>query len=129
MNNLSWLLYFGDIAGSLSSFFGWMSAPIFVLMIGFIVAGAINMLDCGPDHHEYVVYWTMRNIGLKIFMPMFFGFAILACIIPSKETVYLIAASEAGETVVKSETGKKALDAVNRYLDRVAPVKKDEDSN
>lgn len=127
MNTLSWLLYLGEISGSLSSFFGWISAPIFVLTGFCLFMGMYHMMEAEPDSRDYQLAKTVRDVGLKIFMPMFFAFAIISTILPSKETVYLIAASEAGQEVITSPTGKKALEAVNRYLDSVNPDRKDDE--
>ena len=48
----------------------------------------------------------------------FFIFVIcLEIIIPSTKTMYLIMGSEVGEEVIKSETGQRVQDAINKKLD------------
>ena len=50
---------------------------------------------------------------------------VVSLAVPSKDTVYAIAASEVGEEIVKSETAGKAVKALNAWLDKqIAPTEK-----
>ena len=124
MNTLSWLLWLADVSGSLSSFFGIVCIPIFIALLVFIIGGYVSEHDGRIE-----LAARMKKVGFGFFLPLFFVCAIISCILPSKDTVYLIAASEAGEAAITSPTGQRALAAVNRYLDSVAEDKEEEKTN
>jgi len=120
MNDLSWLLYLGDVSGSISHFFGFFGFVLFIVG-GIATFGAfIALADDSLSDTSINSVKSAKNFGI---FAVIFGFFLMvaATLLPSKETVYLIAASEAGEEVVTSKTGQKAIDAVNRYLDSVTP--------
>jgi hypothetical protein len=91
MNSLSWLLYLADIVGNIQGLLG------FVAFIGGIslVFMAI-FFGIEDDSFERVGRILRRYLWLPIVA------AFLATVIPSTNALYLIAASEAGETVVTS---------------------------
>lgn len=97
MNNLSWMIYFADIAGSFGTVLSMIAVVLFMLTIGVFV------------HHEEADY-RLLSVSLVT--------AFLACIIPSSSTIYAITASEMGEEVLNSETGGKAIRALDAWLDR-----------
>lgn len=106
MNNLSWLLYLSDVADNLCMLFG-------------------MLLTCSVV--VYFVYAALYVIGTHRFPKVLWPIWIIVCLsivsvfIPSKSTVMMIAASQAGEQFAKTPAvnniSKKALDAINTYLD------------
>lgn len=51
------------------------------------------------------------------YLPHFFlACTLLAAIIPSRDTIYLIAGSEAGEAVVTSEAGQEILEDIQEVI-------------
>lgn len=106
MNNLSLLLYAADVFSSLG---------VFLFAIGFLgtIAGAILFLmsldeDPGFDvvrPYRHTIFYTLTLMGV-------------ACLFPSKDTMYAIAASEMGEEVLKSGVGTRATKALEAWLDR-----------
>lgn len=113
MNNLSWLLLIGDIVQNISitisllSFFG---------LFGFLGLGFVRCLI--GDSFE--AGWPIAKIGLWIFIPMI----IVTTLIPSKQTIYMIAASEMGETVINSPETKKMFDLLkSKVEEQLAPIK------
>jgi hypothetical protein len=134
MNKLSWLLYLADLAGGLKSMFGWLC--VFIVVISSILViirlcAALNMelamkqaaLYGGGDkvpllltNWAAAIQHSIRTtiIGTIFFVICFFGHFAM----PSRETVLGIAASEMGETALKTETGNKAVAALNAWLDR-----------
>lgn len=112
MNNLSLLIYLADVAGDLNSFFvGTTFISIVVFLI--VLVAAIPMAEEHTSKDEWEL-WRKWFLGVPIVFCVSF---ILSALTPSQETVYAIAASEMGEELVQSETGGKAVDALNSWLD------------
>lgn len=115
MNDLSWFLYFADVLPNLSSALG------FLLGVS-IVFGGIGMV--------FLTIWTFTSEfesaseRVKTFVPklqkwlvsMFFIMGTLWVLIPSKETIYLIAGSEAGEYVVNTPEAKAILSDIQEVI-------------
>ena len=108
MNDLSWFLYLADVLPNLASSLGLTSA---VLAIG----GGFGL-----------IWWYIGSFVDKDVVPVpkplfavWFPAALiaLACsLVPSKETIYLIAGSEAGEAVVTSEQGQEVLSDIQEII-------------
>lgn len=118
MNNLSWLIYLADVAGSISTVGTLIS-------VGSFIGGVVVMIGMATD------YPSRKNEAWPAAWP-FFKWAIIAALIvtpiPSKSSLYAIAASEMGEEVIKSETAGKAMKALDAWLDRqIAPEKAESD--
>lgn len=66
--------------------------------------------------------WVRPSLWKAIKAPTFtaIGCALVMVFTPSANTVYAIAASQAAERVIKSPTVTKAVNALNRWLDRQA---------
>jgi len=133
MNSLSWLLYFAGIAGPLSSALNQLAV---IMLLGFaaaVVAGLITYASTSTssydDEDDRKTKAQIRGVVNKYakILPKWLALPLIcmvvSSVIPPKETLYLIAASEVGEQVVTSPTMTKAIDALNRLLDGVA-VKK-----
>ena len=102
MNSLSWLLYLADVIGNLSGVFI-LLAFIFggcTIFWGFAKACAIVDNDEGAGDFARAFAFTPW---------LFVLFLFLSAVTPSKDTIYLIAGSEAGEAVVTSEAGQEIL--------------------
>lgn len=84
-----------------------------VLLVMSIIR-AIHANDCLYDDKAAAVYNSCKKT-IKIVCVLF----VIACLLPSRQTVYMVAGSELGETALKSETGAKAVKALNRYLDGI----------
>lgn len=134
MNSLSWLLYFAGIAGPLSNALTNLAILGFVVIVIATIAGATlygfasersrydsEDTKAAKDGVKASLRKALKQLPRWVVLPVIFS--IVGAAIPPKETLYLIAASEVGETVVTSPTMTKAIDALNRLLDGVA-VKK-----
>ena len=112
MNDLSWLIYLADVCDGLGAFFGCLA---FILLPASVVWGivvfAVHMDRCPEETKK-----TAMSFWWVPFLAVIAG--LLMCLTPSKDTVYAIAASEVGEKVIESPTAKKAVDALNAWLDR-----------
>lgn len=104
MNTLSWFLYFAGIAQELK---------VLVIIIGSIfgIGGGMMLLFSLVEQAKPVFSPTK---------PLIVGLVLLlfGALLPSSNTIYAIAVSEMGEKVVMSETGQKALEAVNRWISK-----------
>lgn len=123
MNALSWLIYLADVAEEINGIGGAAVVVSFLvgiaLLICFIVGGVMTM-DAYDDEDRAKAKGP-RVFGVKaakIILPWCAAMVLLATVVPSKETIYAIAASQLGEQVIKSETAGKAIDALNAWLDR-----------
>lgn len=88
MNNLSWFLYLADVLSNLQVFL--FLSGLFVLLAG--------GFGCLVLWEEYEVRWPM-----SIVIPLSFLLLLGSIVIPSKETMYAIAASQVGETIIQLE--------------------------
>ena len=125
MNGISWLIYLADVADDLNNICG-TSLAIGVIGLGVLTLskGIAKAVTIGIYDDEPQVIPSPIKTAKAIWIPMLV-IAIVGAIVPSKDTVYAIAASEIGERVIQSETAGKAVQALNAWLDRqIAPVSK-----
>lgn len=114
MNSLSWFLYFADITTAVQVVFGVVGAAA-----AFFGTIAWFIYKCSNKEHEKEDRDAAKSIAFKLIAIAFV--AIPVCVLtPSKQTIYLIAASEAGERLSKteavSEISREAYDALRGYL-------------
>lgn len=111
MNRLSWLIYLADVCNNLDwLFFLFM----FIGVAGLIISVLVWMND---GNNEWKPEQRRRTI-FHLFLPLAVTGSILGAIVPSDDTIYAIAASELGERVLNSQTGGKAVQALNHWLDK-----------
>ena len=103
MNNLSWLLYLADLSSKL----GPTSAALS------LATGAAWVLYASYPYREEVPPFCKKALGISTYLCAFLG--VLAFLVPSKTTIYLIAASETGEEVLKTDQARQ----VGEYLDQL----------
>lgn len=110
MNSLSWLIYAADIVRNV----GFLFATFGVL--GGVAGAALIMLSIVPNRERYqtgerIYEYEYRNVypmahvrpwgmGIALF---FFVMLMSSVFLPSKEAVYMIAASQLGEHIVQLE--------------------------
>lgn len=96
MNTLSWFLYLADILENLK---------VWLILFGvgslFITFGLNIAKDFKVLHYLFIPVILM----------------VLASFIPSKNTLYAVAASEIGETAVKSKLGQKISLVLENWID------------
>lgn len=118
MNQLSWLIYFADVANSVSgwfSFFGWVASIIVIIAIIVFIAASS---DHNAEANEAAEVSRACGKIIWAFGPFAAIIVLLTIFVPSKETVYAIAASEVGEEVVQSQAFGRATSALNNWIDR-----------
>ena len=108
MNSVSWFLYFPDVTNSLSVVFCVVallsSIGIGVMWLVLTVNASVEDDRFKPAHMP-VRMWAFPLILL-----------FLACFLPSKNTMYAIAASQMGEKIAQSEAVRGIADDATRAL-------------
>ena len=110
MNHLSWLLYWADTLPSLGTRIGFISvlAGIPVIIIACFHFGLKISEDKDYDNGlSFAPRWLAGCVATFL----------LTSFIPSQNTLYLIAASQAGEQVTQTPEFSKIRQIVNKYLD------------
>lgn len=117
MNQLSMLLYWGNVVSN----FGIFLVIFGVLALFFSIAYLIHSFYAESEMCEYEkdeVLPRVKKERRRSFVGLVgaFHFFLLAAFVPTKETIYAVAASEMGETALKSETGSLVTKALNAWL-------------
>lgn len=116
MNSLSWLIYLASVCDELRG------VSVLITILGAIATIVLAI------HWKWRIDFDGREeeeSAKKLFTGSFkmsaIAFAVAAFIVvlvPSKDTIYAIAASEIGEEVIKSPEASKARQALNAWLDK-----------
>lgn len=124
MNNLSWFIYFVEVIPNIS---------LFLLVSGQIALfGSLFIMFCSipfyvesydNDKPKYVEWYKLYY---KRILPILVFILLIAILIPSKETMYLIAGSELGETVVTSQEGQEIMNDIHEIIKHQLGVLKGE---
>lgn len=126
MNNVSWFLYLTDILSRFIHVFG----PLVPMTFIFIIIPMAICHFCYEEHSDYVggdyvrtKTFPVRHISehLRYIIPIWFVMLLAIILIPSKETMYAIAASQVGEQIIQleqvqdigGEAGGLAKDAID----------------
>lgn len=102
MNTLSWLLYAAHVAGGLQTLFLFSALAMFVTMIFYTLAKSCEKERFCPP--------SSRMIAILV------AFGVLTALVPSSNTIYMIAASEMGEIVVTSPEVQEVLNALRERV-------------
>lgn len=108
MNSLSWLIYLASVLPNVAGVCVFLS----IFGIGAYVAWLI-VVSCHNDSLSETKWEYPSLKNLFWFLPLI----LLATLLPDKETIYLIAASEASEAVVTSEYGKELLVDIQEVIE------------
>ena len=106
MNSLSILIYFAEILPNIGFLL------ILSLTIGMLCYGTYLIVAFVDNDRGYKNRPTY--LGRAVFV--FLATGLVASLIPSKETIYLIAGSEAGEMVVSSDAGQEILSDIQEII-------------
>lgn len=109
MNSVSWFLYLADVVSNVSV----VALLVALFFVAFCVLVLVGQLfsegEFSKDMPNIWKYWWRCLSGA-----IFFG--IVACLFPSKNTIYAIAASQVGEQIVKNEQVKGIADDASKAL-------------
>lgn len=109
MNNLSWLLYAADVLPKLT-YLPHIFAVILVVMWALLPPKGEEQF--GERHVGPFMGWC----HVSPYLPYLFVLYCISFLIPAAQTLYLIAASEAGEAVAFSVEGKEILEELRLLL-------------
>lgn len=110
MNNIMYMIYLADIVDNLRGVF---VITIFIFIIIGIFLGLDLLMDNYDEDDE-------KRFKLKCFKRSSIALGIcfiIISILPSKQSVYIMTGLKAGNELVQSETGTKALKVLNLKLD------------
>lgn len=109
MNSVSWFIYIAQVSenmGRLLIFLGIIGTATSLLF--FIVPRAIKFIEAGDD------------ISVKPFKASVFALGVVALLLgnlmPERNTMYAIAASQVGEQIVKTEIASDATKALHQWI-------------
>lgn len=108
MNTLSFMIYFAELSDGIKAFSITAIIGLIFLLILLPMILDIIKYDFDDIKPKVVIKW--------VFISLVF-FSILSIFMPSKDTVYLMAASEIGEDIIKSPEMNKILQLINEKLD------------
>lgn len=113
MNGLSWVLYLADVSGQIATFFSGVGILCGFTIFGLLVFGNMYNHDMAPHEDKLDVTGMLKKAAI------IGGISFLVqAVIPSKETFYLIAGSEAGEAVVTSEQGQRIITTIGEVIEQ-----------
>ena len=131
MNNLSWLLYAADVIPGIGNLFFFLAFTTFTVGCILYLVGLICIHETNdqmrrdslrsetwyPEAENQNKMWRYVLARLTfIGVPLILLFSVVSVGVPSSKTIYLIAGSEAGETVVTSEQGQAVLSDVQEII-------------
>lgn len=113
MNDLSWMLYWAEVAGTVRSL---LFAATTISGIGyafFLIHGNFRWFVCDDDSDGIMP--RLAKTWSKV--PLLFALPLIASFVPSQNTIYAIAASEMGEQALETPVATKAGKALEKWLD------------
>lgn len=110
MNSLSWLIYWIGMVDGVNSFAEWLAIPgtislVIVLIYWIFINGAAvsNMPHSEPQKKQFEVIWHWWSVGKNIALTIWLVGWFLIIVVPSRQTLLLIAGSQMSETILKSD--------------------------
>lgn len=110
MNSLSWMIYAAEVFNNLGMFLGLVGFGGLLIII--LTAGFSGLLGVAGDEDK-LKQASVRAMR-KIWMPVVA--LALSVVIPSSQTIYLIAASEAGATVISNPEMKEVFNDLKTII-------------
>jgi len=108
MNNLSWMIYAAEICGRINDSFGFMA---FMSLVFSVVLIPATYFMVGDEVMSLTVAEKIRKIWI---LPAILG--PIAILTPSSNMIYMIAASEAGETIVTSPEAREVFNDLKTII-------------
>jgi heme/copper-type cytochrome/quinol oxidase subunit 2 len=114
MNELSWMIYAAEVSGGAKS--ALLVGGIVSLVIGAVTAAVMSDTSFETKEDAKATLARRDKVLRLLWVPM--AMISVGIFLPSGSTIYAIAASEMGEDILNSETGSKAVKALDAWLDR-----------
>ena len=128
MNSLSWMIYFADVSGGISRMMIVGASLSSITAAGYsaswlCMASGPTLYRSDDRNAKLASHEALRGTLKSAINPAFItavACSLIATLIPSKNTVYAIAASQAGDQLAHTETATKAMKALDAWLDKQA---------
>lgn len=131
MNSLSWFVYLAGVVNGVSTLFLFMCV---VLLIGAAIGTVVYWAECSDtivkfDKWEFESADSSTKVdsairfllGVRTFrnacLAMGISFGLLSILVPDRQTVIMIGASEFGQRVIEAETTQRLLDPSVSYIE------------
>lgn len=114
MNSLSWLIY---VAGIVDAINGALGASVVVLVIVGILKNVYSAHHNDFYDHKPKMAYTAKPFLIAVII------MLLSAPVPSKSTLYMIAASEMGERAVKSEMAGDLAEIIKKEIKKMKDAK------
>lgn len=101
MNDLSWLIYAAGVVGNIQA------VLIIMSTLSACVVGLMVLFVAMDESYDPKMRGSARKSARLFWIPV--ACALVASLLPSSRTIYMIAASEIGETVVTSPDAQEML--------------------
>lgn len=117
MNDLSWWVYLADVFDSAGGFMIFLTVVTGIIAIVSIVLYIIALYDnteaLAASRMEFM---RLTGRAWKLALTGFFLFSILVLLMPDKQTMYLILASEMGETIITNPESQEIFRDMKAYI-------------
>lgn len=125
MNSLSWFVYLVQFVDSMSTVLGWLAGGTIALFCARYALVSVEAADVGaeidpelsPFNSKNVerkrvenTYWKQHRPQFPRYVGAFVAFVVLSNILPTRQTMLLIAGSEIGERTLKSDAVQAVVD-------------------
>jgi amino acid transporter len=120
MNSLSWFIYFIGVSSSINLFSLLVSIISLVVFVCVCISYIINRNDKFNEKEKHIydevtgplyIYW--RKVSIIVFSV----FVTINILLPDRQTLILIGASEFGERMINSDKGQRILDPSYQLLE------------
>lgn len=103
MTDIAWIFYFADLV---SNFKAVAILSVIVFIILSVMAAVIVVNSNYDEERNKFLFW------MKFSVIGFFISGLLACIVPSRTTIYMAAATITVDKALESDVGKDVMDIV-----------------
>lgn len=124
MNSISWFLYLAEVVGNISVL---LSFSMFTFGIALVVLSIIYWANVviyregswlRPDPYDIVKAKEKYKVLLKpiYIVSIIFCISCSTIFIPSQNTIYMIAASQTSEVIIKTPEAQQLMDKITKTL-------------
>ena len=114
MNTVSWLIYIGSLGDTPA--FGMLGFVSFVAAVAATITWWVAKSPGGESDKDAVYVAAITRRVRRVAWPLCVAVWAVAIFIPSKSTMYAIAASQVGEQIVRSEVAADATKALHSWI-------------
>lgn len=115
MNSLSWFIYLAEVFHNLGTTAFIFTGLGFFVSVGLLI-GTIAVTAAASTDKEAADFKPTVVFMNKIWWPIWIVCILLANLLPKKDTMYMIAASEAGQMIVENKATQEVLGEVKDVI-------------